>query len=79
MMNDPKRGIVCIRYIDDFIILGKKADHVRKAMASARSHLTGSDHSCRLKLVRRACVESMRLGRHAGRMTNERLRVPIHA
>ncbi len=39
VMNDPERGIVCIRYIDDFIILGKKADHVRKAMASARAHL----------------------------------------
>lgn len=40
VMNDPGRGVVCIRYIDDFIILGKKADHVRKAMASARQHLT---------------------------------------
>ncbi len=40
VMNDPVRGIVCIRYIDDFIILGKKAEHVRKAMASAREHLT---------------------------------------
>jgi retron-type reverse transcriptase len=39
VMNDPQRGIVCIRYIDDFIILGKKADRVRKAMASAREHL----------------------------------------
>lgn len=43
VMNDPGRGIVCIRYIDDFIILGKKADHVSKAMASARKHLTALD------------------------------------
>lgn len=40
VMNHPARGVVCIRYIDDFIILGKKADHVRKAMASAKRHLT---------------------------------------
>jgi RNA-directed DNA polymerase len=39
LMNDPERGIVCIRYIDDFIILGKKAEYVRKAMGSARAHL----------------------------------------
>jgi len=40
LLNDPARGVVCVRYIDDFIILGKKADHVRKAMASAQRHLT---------------------------------------
>jgi len=39
LLNDPSRGVVCIRYIDDFIILGRKGDHVRKAMAVARAHL----------------------------------------
>lgn len=38
-MNEPGRGLVCIRYIDDFIILGKKLDHVRKGMAAARKTL----------------------------------------
>jgi len=33
------RGITCIRYIDDFIILGQTPDKARAAYASARKHL----------------------------------------
>jgi len=33
------RGITCIRYIDDFIILGPTPEKVRAAYASARKHL----------------------------------------
>lgn len=36
-MND--KGIVCVRYIDDFIILGKSFVHVQKAYGSARAIL----------------------------------------
>lgn len=36
-MND--RGIVCVRYIDDFILLGPSEQRVRKAFGSARDHL----------------------------------------
>ena len=32
-------GITCIRYIDDFILLGRKKAAVAKAMASAKEHL----------------------------------------
>jgi retron-type reverse transcriptase len=31
-----QRGLICIRYIDDFIILGKKPDNVQKGMDAAR-------------------------------------------
>lgn len=37
-MND--RGIVCVRYIDDFIMLGATEAKVQKAYAAAREHLT---------------------------------------
>lgn len=36
-MND--RGIVCVRYIDDFIMLGESRANVRAAYAAAREHL----------------------------------------
>jgi retron-type reverse transcriptase len=35
-----KRGITCIRYIDDFIVIGKKLSSVRKAMEGAKSILS---------------------------------------
>lgn len=38
-MNNPARGITCIRYIDDFLLIGRSTAHVSKAMASARTHL----------------------------------------
>jgi retron-type reverse transcriptase len=38
-MND--RGITCIRYIDDFIVLGKSHDAVEKAMTAAKGILAG--------------------------------------
>lgn len=38
-MND--RGITCIRYIDDFIVIGKSPTSVRKAMEAAKSILAG--------------------------------------
>lgn len=34
-----KRGITCIRYIDDFIVLGKTKAAVQKAMAAAKAQL----------------------------------------
>ena len=34
------RNITCIRYIDDFIILGRRKEYVRKAFASAEAILT---------------------------------------
>ena len=39
------RGITCIRYIDDFILLGKHKDAVAKALASASAHLKQLDMS----------------------------------
>jgi RNA-directed DNA polymerase len=30
------RGIVCLRYVDDFLLLGREAAHVRKAFTSAQ-------------------------------------------
>lgn len=39
------RGIVCIRYIDDFIVCGAKKDSVRKAMLSAREILSNKQMS----------------------------------
>ncbi len=38
-MNDPARGITCIRYIDDFILIGRSRPSVEKAMLSAKSYL----------------------------------------
>ncbi len=38
-LNEPGRNIVCVRYIDDFIILGKKPASVHKALQSAKSML----------------------------------------
>jgi RNA-directed DNA polymerase len=38
-MNDPARGITCIRYIDDFILIGRSRASVQKALAAARSQL----------------------------------------
>ncbi len=34
-MNDPDRGLVCIRYIDDFILVGRSHRSVRKGMEAA--------------------------------------------
>jgi len=33
------RGVVCARFVDDFVLLGKTQSKVRKAFESARSHL----------------------------------------
>lgn len=38
-MNDPARGITCIRYIDDFILIGRSRLSVEKAMVSAKVRL----------------------------------------
>ncbi len=38
-MNTPGRGITCIRYIDDFILIGQSKAQVSKAMRSAKDHL----------------------------------------
>ncbi len=38
-MNEPGRGITCIRYIDDFILIGRARKQVEKAMASAKANL----------------------------------------
>lgn len=38
-MNDPCRGLTCIRYIDDFLILGSKLNSVQKGMEAAKSYL----------------------------------------
>ena len=35
------RGIVCVRFIDDFIILGEQARKVRKTFENAKAHLEG--------------------------------------
>jgi RNA-directed DNA polymerase len=40
-MNQPGRGITCIRYIDDFILIGRSQSSVVKAMESAKVHLAG--------------------------------------
>jgi RNA-directed DNA polymerase len=37
------KGIICVRYIDDFILLGRKEAHVRAAYESARKHLQALD------------------------------------
>ncbi|HYI47537.1 MAG TPA: reverse transcriptase domain-containing protein [Allosphingosinicella sp.] len=37
------RGITCIRYIDDFIVMGKTRQGVRRAMSAAKSLLAGLD------------------------------------
>ncbi len=41
-----ERGIVCIRFIDDFIFLGEKEDHVRNAFNSAKEHLSKLGLKC---------------------------------
>jgi hypothetical protein len=33
------RGLVCLRYVDDFLLLGREAGHVKKAFASAQRAL----------------------------------------
>ena len=33
------RGMVCLRYVDDFLLLGREASHVKKAFASAQRAL----------------------------------------
>ncbi len=33
------RGIVCLRYVDDFLLLGREASHVKKAFVSAQRAL----------------------------------------
>ena len=38
-MNDPMRGISCIRYIDDFILIGRSRSSVEKALGSAKTML----------------------------------------
>jgi hypothetical protein len=38
-MNDPDRGLICIRYIDDFLVLGRNLGGVQKGMAAAKLHL----------------------------------------
>ncbi len=38
-MNEAGRGVTCIRYIDDFILLGKTQAKVTRAMESAQKHL----------------------------------------
>lgn len=38
-MNDPARGLVCIRYIDDFILVGRERRHVDRGMDAARAIL----------------------------------------
>ncbi len=40
------RGIVCVRFIDDFVILGEKGRTVRKAYESAKAHLEGLGLRC---------------------------------
>lgn len=39
-MNAPSRGITCIRYIDDFILIGRNRENVTKALASAKLMLS---------------------------------------
>jgi hypothetical protein len=39
-MNDPVRGISCIRYIDDFILIGRSRSNVEKALKSAKAQLS---------------------------------------
>lgn len=41
LMNEEGRGITCIRYIDDFILIGKSKRSVQRALASAKRHLQG--------------------------------------
>jgi RNA-directed DNA polymerase len=41
-----ERGIVCIRFLDDFIFLGEKEDHVRNAFNSAKVHLSKLGLNC---------------------------------
>ena len=38
-MNDPARGLVCIRYIDDFIVVGRERRNVDRGMDAARGIL----------------------------------------
>jgi hypothetical protein len=38
-MNEASRGLICIRYIDDFVILGRQLSSVRKGMEAARAIL----------------------------------------
>lgn len=38
-MNTSGRGITCIRYIDDFVLVGRSRSQVVKAMQSAKAHL----------------------------------------
>ena len=40
------RGIICIRFIDDFILLGKTESAVRKAYQSAKQYLSALKLSC---------------------------------
>ena len=43
-MND--RGIVCVRFIDDFVILGSNKEHVKKAYSSAKKMLRELNLEC---------------------------------
>jgi retron-type reverse transcriptase len=40
-MNAPGKGLRCIRYIDDFIVIGRSRTSVMKGMDAARSMLSG--------------------------------------
>lgn len=40
------RGIICVRFIDDFVLLGEAEGNVRNAFASARSHLADMGLTC---------------------------------
>jgi len=40
------RGITCVRFIDDFIMLGEQERYVRKAFANARKHLSDLGLTC---------------------------------
>lgn len=40
------RGIVCVRFIDDFVLLGPTERHVRKAFANACDHLAARGLHC---------------------------------
>ncbi len=41
-----KRGIICVRFIDDFVILGEQASWTKKAFVSARKHLQALGLTC---------------------------------
>jgi RNA-directed DNA polymerase len=60
------RGIACIRFIDDFVLLGENESSVSKAFNSAKEMLNGLGLSCHDPFSRKTSVEKAAVGHVEG-------------